>query len=135
GAGAIVNVSSIASLAGDLVRTAYGSSKAALNVLTQYVATQYGRRGIRANVVVPGLTSTPNVRATVPPHRWAVYEREVLRPRANDAEDLANVVAFLASPLGAAVNGAVVHTDGGIMSHIPHTSGLEHALDPVSPSS
>src|SRR3546814_15923990 len=61
GRGSIINTSSGAALRGDLYGPAYASSKAAINCLTKYVATQFGKKGIRCNVISPGLVVTPNV--------------------------------------------------------------------------
>ena len=71
GGGVIVNTSSAAALAGDLVRSAYGASKAGLDALTRYVATQYGKRGIRCNSIAPGVIATPALAANVPPEQIA----------------------------------------------------------------
>lgn len=120
GSGSIVNVSSTASLSGDFIRTAYGSSKAALNVLSQYVATQYGHSGIRCNAILPGLTATGNTRANMPAETWTKIERHVSRPSANTAEDVARVVVFLASDDGAGINGEIPRVDGGFHGHAPY---------------
>src|SRR3546814_18307486 len=61
--GSIINTSSSKSLLGDSFGSAYGASQAAVNCLTLYVATQYGRRGIRCNAIFPGLVLTPTTEA------------------------------------------------------------------------
>lgn len=119
GGGAIVNTSSNAALRGDLSRTAYGASKAGINALTMYVATQYGRHGIRCNAVSPGMVMTPSVERNVSP-----VEREILRdnhlsPRFCLPQDIANTVAFLASDEGGYINGQVLCVDGGMFAHTP----------------
>src|SRR5437879_9385438 len=58
GGGAIINTASGSALAGDLVRIAYGTSKAGILAMTRYIATQHGRQGIRCNAVAPGLILT-----------------------------------------------------------------------------
>ena len=58
GGGSIINTSSGASLSGDIGHPAYGASKAAINALTMYTATEFGKQGIRANAVAPGLFPT-----------------------------------------------------------------------------
>jgi NAD(P)-dependent dehydrogenase (short-subunit alcohol dehydrogenase family) len=128
GEGAIVNVSSTASLSGDVIRTAYGSSKAALNMLTVYIATQYGRQGVRCNAIVPGLTVTGNVMRNIPAATWRILERQVLRPHPNDADDLANAALFLASREGAGVNGEVIRVDGGFLAHSPYAMDLRDLM-------
>jgi NAD(P)-dependent dehydrogenase (short-subunit alcohol dehydrogenase family) len=69
GGGSIINMSSTSSRLGDHTRTAYGVSKAAVNTLTNYVATQYGLDGIRCNTIAPGPILTPALRAHAAPRR------------------------------------------------------------------
>ena len=122
GGGAIVNTSSAAALAGDLVRTAYGASKAGLDALTRYVATQYGKRGIRCNSIAPGVIATPALAANVPPQQIAAYERSHLTPRLGRPEDIAKAVVFLASDDAAFITGQVISVDGGLLAHHPSYS-------------
>jgi NAD(P)-dependent dehydrogenase (short-subunit alcohol dehydrogenase family) len=119
GGGAIVNTSSASGLTGDLVRTAYGVSKAGLDGLTRYVATQYGKRGIRCNAIAPGVIATPALAANVPPELFAVYERSHLTPRLGPPEDIACMVVFLASDEAAFITGQVLSVDGGLLAHHP----------------
>ena len=63
GSSSIINTSSGASLRADLFRVAYAAAKGAVNVLTEYVAAQYGKKGVRCNVVSPGMVMTENTRA------------------------------------------------------------------------
>ncbi len=119
GGGVIVNTSSASGLTGDLVRTAYGVSKAGLDALTRYVATQYGKRGVRCNSIAPGVIATPALAANVPPELIAVYERSHLTPRLGRPEDIAEVVVFLASDAAAFITGQVLSVDGGLLAHHP----------------
>ncbi|MFN8627431.1 MAG: SDR family oxidoreductase [Candidatus Binatia bacterium] len=119
GGGAIVNTSSGSSLAGDLVRAAYGVSKAAINTLTQYIATQYGKQGIRCNAVCPGGTRTPTFKASMTAELERMLLRHTLTPRICRPEDLANVVVFLASDDAAMITGDVIAVDGGLLAHLP----------------
>jgi NAD(P)-dependent dehydrogenase (short-subunit alcohol dehydrogenase family) len=119
GGGSIVNTSSAAALVGDPVRTAYGASKAALDSLTRYVATQYGKRGIRCNSIAPGVIATPALAANVPPEMIAVYERSHLTPRLGLPEDIAAAVVFLASDDAAFITGQTLSVDGGLLAHHP----------------
>jgi NAD(P)-dependent dehydrogenase (short-subunit alcohol dehydrogenase family) len=126
GGGAIVNTSSAAALVGDPVRTAYGASKAALDSLTRYVATQYGKRGIRCNSIAPGVIATPALAANVPPEQIAVYERSHLTPRLGRPEDIAAAVVFLVSDDAAFITGQTLCVDGGLLAH--HPSFAEFSL-------
>ncbi|MFF2847659.1 SDR family NAD(P)-dependent oxidoreductase [Streptomyces sp. NPDC058001] len=121
GGGAIVNTSSTHSFAGDLQLTAYGASKSAVNALTVYTATQYARQGIRCNAVCPGTTLSPPVQQA-PEQFRGTYERHTLNPRLNAPEDLAKVVAFLASDDSRGINGMIVRADGGLLAHQPFTA-------------
>ena len=119
GGGAIVNTSSASGLVGDPVRTAYGVSKAGLDSLTRYVATQYGKRGIRCNSIAPGVIATPALAANVPPEMIAIYERSHLTPRLGRPEDIAAAVVFLASGDAAFITGQTLSVDGGLLAHHP----------------
>jgi NAD(P)-dependent dehydrogenase (short-subunit alcohol dehydrogenase family) len=119
GGGAIVNTSSASGLTGDLVRTAYGVSKAGVDGLTRYVATQYGKRGIRCNAVAPGVIETPALRQNVPAEQVALFERHHLTPRLGTPENVAAAVVFLASDDAAFITGQVISVDGGLLAHHP----------------
>jgi NAD(P)-dependent dehydrogenase (short-subunit alcohol dehydrogenase family) len=126
GGGAIVNTSSAAALVGDPVRTAYGASKAALDSLTRYVATQYGKRGIRCNSIAPGVIATPALAANVPKQQIEIYERSHLTPRLGLPEDIAAAAVFLASDDAAFITGQTLSVDGGLLAH--HPSWAEFSL-------
>jgi NAD(P)-dependent dehydrogenase (short-subunit alcohol dehydrogenase family) len=121
GTGVIINTSSNSALAGDLTRTAYGVSKAGINALTTYVATQYGRFGIRCNAVSPGLVMTPKMASEeqLPAVVREIYQLSHLNPRFATPEDIAAAVAFLASAQAEMINGQVVCIDGGMLAHTP----------------
>jgi NAD(P)-dependent dehydrogenase (short-subunit alcohol dehydrogenase family) len=119
GGGAIINTSSASGLTGDLVRTAYGVSKAGVDGLTRYVATQYGKRGIRCNAIAPGVIETPALRQNVPAEQVAMFERHHLTPRLGTPEDVAAAVVFLASDDAAFITGQVISVDGGLLAHHP----------------
>jgi len=119
GGGAIVNTSSASGLTGDLARVAYGVSKAGVDSLTRYVATQYGKRGIRCNSIAPGVISTPALEANVPPEMIAIYEESHLTPRLGSPEDIAAVVVFLVSDAAGFITGQTLCVDGGLLAHHP----------------
>jgi NAD(P)-dependent dehydrogenase (short-subunit alcohol dehydrogenase family) len=119
GKGAVINMSSNSALAGDLSRVAYGASKGGVNSLTMYVATQYGKQGIRCNAISPGLVMTPAAE-----HNLTAFDREVfagshLTNEIGKPEDIAKVVAFLASDDSAFITGEIIRVDGGMLSHTP----------------
>lgn len=123
GGGAIVNMSSGAANAGDLIRTAYSVSKSAIATFTKYVATQYGQRGIRANTIVPGLILTDAVRAQIPPAMLAAYSRSLLTTFVGEPEDVADLVCFLVSPQARYITGQSISLDGGMSAHSARLSG------------
>jgi NAD(P)-dependent dehydrogenase (short-subunit alcohol dehydrogenase family) len=112
GGGAIINTSSNAALHGDLDRIAYGSSKGAINSLTLYVATQYGRQGVRCNAICPGLIVTPAVQNAMP-EAIRRLSRHIIAPRVGRPEDIANLACFLASDEAAYITGQIISVDGG----------------------
>lgn len=121
GSGAIINTSSGAALLGDVARTAYASSKAAINTFTLYVAAQYGKEGVTCNVVSPGMVPTENSRANQPEMIKAVV-RHHLTPELGYPEDLAAMVALLASTEGRFVTGQILRIDGGVSKAFAHVA-------------
>lgn len=118
GGGAIVNTSSASGLTGDLVRTAYAASKAALNSLTWSIATMYGKRGVRCNAVAPGLVLSER-HLSDDPGTTSVALSHHLTPRVGVPEDIAAAVAYLASDDAAFVTGHILRVDGGLLVHMP----------------
>ena len=118
GGGSIVNMSSGASLKGDRTRTAYGVSKAGVNTLTLYVATSYGKQGIRANAILPGLVITDAVRAHLNETTLAGLSKATLTPAVGQPDDIADVVVFLASDESRYITGQMLAVDGGMSAHV-----------------
>ena len=121
--GAIVNTSSNAALAGALSHSAYSASKAAINSLTQSIATQHGKEGIRCNAVSPGLIVTPATQDSYAASGVAdIMLRHQLAPRLGRPEDIAAAVVFLASDEAAFITGQVICVDGGSLAHQPYVA-------------
>jgi NAD(P)-dependent dehydrogenase (short-subunit alcohol dehydrogenase family) len=119
GSGTIVNTSSASALAGETLRPAYSSSKAAIIALTRSVATIYGRQGIRCNTILPGVIVSAENQTRMSPRMVDIWEGNCLVPRLGRPEDVAAVVAFLASDDAAYVTGQAIVIDGGMSAHQP----------------
>ena len=115
GGGVIVNISSIRGLTGGRAGAAYTASKHALVGLTRNTAANHGKDGIRCNVVCPGAVETGMEVGGEPSGRGYATLRMTLQanPRQAQPEELAALVAFLASAESSPINGAVVVADGG----------------------
>jgi NAD(P)-dependent dehydrogenase (short-subunit alcohol dehydrogenase family) len=100
-------------------RPMYGTSKAAVIQLTRHIATMHGKQGIRCVSVSPGITVTPSVSRLVSPAWIAQNVRHNLSPRAGKPEDVAYLVAYLASDEASFVTGIDIRLDGGMLSHFP----------------
>ncbi len=113
--GRIINVSSIQH-SGAAGQANYAASKAGLHGLTASLAKEYGRKGITANVVVPGFFDTDMTRDSMPPQAkeyWAQY-CPMPKGRMGRTDELATVVTFLAGPGGGYINGQVIPVTGGL---------------------
>ena len=113
GGGAIVYTSSAAAHVGEPERPSYAAAKAGINSLARHVASRWGRAGIRANTVAPGLVVTQSMAETIAPE-FKDYALGVGRsPRLGRPDDIAAMVAYLMSDDGEWINGQVISVDGG----------------------
>jgi NAD(P)-dependent dehydrogenase (short-subunit alcohol dehydrogenase family) len=116
-AGNIVNIGSVNAIAA-LGDAAYSAAKAGLISLTRSIAQEYGRYNIRANIVLPGTVRTPiwDERKAKDPNVLRTLEKWYALGRIVEPEEVARVVAFLASDHASAVTGAAIPVDCGLMS-------------------
>jgi NAD(P)-dependent dehydrogenase (short-subunit alcohol dehydrogenase family) len=110
GHGNIVSVSSMAGGIGLVGGAAYGATKASLEAMTRAWAAEYSPSGVRVNAIAPGPVYTPT--PSGPGFITALGETTPMR-RASQPEEIAEVVAFLASPRASYITGATVPADGG----------------------
>jgi len=109
GSGSIVNIGSMAGSIGMAAGAAYGATKAALASLTRAWTAEYSPRGVRVNAVAPGPVYTRREAREL----FDTLGATTALKRAADPEEIAEVVAFLASPRASYVTGAIIAADGG----------------------
>ena len=113
GGGAMIYTSSGAASGAAPWQVAYPMSKNAIHPLARHVAAKWGKQGIRANVICPGLVLTEAVKQHLTDDYVERGLKAVPHTRLGQPEDIAAAVAFLASDDGAWVNGQVWHVNGG----------------------
>jgi NAD(P)-dependent dehydrogenase (short-subunit alcohol dehydrogenase family) len=115
GRGAIVNISSVASLVGIPGSSAYSASKGGVDAFTRAIAIDYAKDGIRCNVVNPGLIDTPMAAPLManPDMLQPILSHYALQ-RPGTPEEVANMVLYLASDEAGWVTGGTFTIDGGM---------------------
>ena len=115
GGGSIVNVASIVSAVGMKETGAYAASKGAIAQLTKIIALEYGEQGVRANAIGVGVIETDILAGIVEDSRatLASYGHMHALGRVGQPEEIAQTIAWLASPRSSFVTGALVMADGG----------------------
>ena len=111
----IVNISSNSAIKGYAFNSIYAASKAAVNNLTQSVAKEVARNGIRVNAVSPGTINTPGVKRYFEsePKAKEMLEKSSLLRRIGEPEEIGELVSFLLSDRSSFITGQVISVDGG----------------------
>jgi NAD(P)-dependent dehydrogenase (short-subunit alcohol dehydrogenase family) len=112
GGGAIVYTSSAAAFLGEPKRVSYAMAKSGVHALMRHVASRWGKQGIRANAIAPGMVPT-EANWGAPPARFEGALRGTRSTRLGKPEDIAAVVAMLMSADGEWINGQTLSVDGG----------------------
>jgi NAD(P)-dependent dehydrogenase (short-subunit alcohol dehydrogenase family) len=115
GGGAIVNISSNASLKGQAYNTAYAAAKGGVNILTKSAAGEYGSKGIRINAVSPGVIRTAGIEKYFEeqPKMAERLQRRAIMNRLGEPQEVAEAVTFLCSDRASFITGQLLSVDGG----------------------
>jgi NAD(P)-dependent dehydrogenase (short-subunit alcohol dehydrogenase family) len=110
--GAIVYTTSAAAFIGEPKRVSYAMAKSGIHALMRHVASRWGKEGVRANAIAPGMVPT-EANAGAPPERFERALRGTRSPRLGQPADIAAMVALLMSADGEWINGQMLSVDGG----------------------
>lgn len=136
GSGSIVLVGSMRAFAAGHGYAAYESAKAGLLGLSRSIAVDFGPRGIRCNSVCPGFVLSERAQEWYDGAEWRREAMTTVIPlrRPGRPEEIASVVAFVASDEASYMNGSALWVDGGSLASLPENAALElaqaHGIDP-----
>ncbi len=111
--GRIISIASVIGLTGNPGQANYAAAKAGIIAFSKSLAREVGSRGITVNVVAPGFIDTDMTRALPQAQREALLGQIALG-RLGEARDIAEAVAFLASPAAGYITGETLHVNGGM---------------------
>ena len=114
--GRIINIASVVGLTGNPGQTNYSAAKAGILGFSKSLAREIGSRGITVNTVAPGFIDTDMTRE-LPEEQRAALISQIPLEKLGDPQDIANAVAFLASPEASYITGETINVNGGM--HMP----------------
>lgn len=115
GGGRIINIASLSGQRGGTGRSAYGASKAGLELLTKVMSVELAELGINVNAIAPGPIETEMAKRVHDQATRDAYDYLVPQRRYGTPEEVANAAVFLASPESSYVNGHTINVDGGFL--------------------
>ena len=124
GSGSIINISSVGGVVPDISQIAYGTSKAAINYLTQLIAVHEAKKNIRCNAVLPGMTATEAVEKNLSEEFRNLFLRHIPLGRIGLPEEIAAAVVYFASDESAYTTGQILTVSGGFGMPTPVYSDL-----------
>ncbi|EED13758.1 short-chain dehydrogenase, putative [Talaromyces stipitatus ATCC 10500] len=127
----VINISSVNGILGTFGNPAYSTAKAGLIQFTRTIAAEYGRYGIRANVVAPGTVMTSAWKEKIESNPGVFEDLKKWYPlgRLLEVDEVAGAVAFLASEQAKGVNGVCLPVDGGLTAGMPPVARSFGTLD------
>ncbi len=126
GGGSIVNIVSLSGQKGGVGRSAYGASKAGLEVLNKIMAVEFADHGITVNAIAPGPIATETGKAMHTRETVEAYHRLIPQRRYGEPADIGAAAVFLASPEAGYITGHTLNVDGGFLA-----AGLMFPFDPA----
>jgi NAD(P)-dependent dehydrogenase (short-subunit alcohol dehydrogenase family) len=112
------SIVAIGSMSGEIAnapqrQAAYNASKGAVHLVVKSLAIEFAEQGVRVNAVAPGYIGTDLTKEGVPDEWWSDWERRTPMGRVGRPEEVASIVAFLASDAASYMTGSIVVADGG----------------------